>query len=153
MSKLFKYDFDASMFDELDLTEFNLDLLRKGFQNASPKSKYREINGIEKIDESISELIKNLNEREYFTLASCSGVQSEHALENLNSGYISFDIEKIGDKINDLKSLILKAGFIDFEEGECYFKKALTIRTSSNNEDDIKKQWGLFLSVCDYKYL
>lgn len=59
-----------------------------------------------KIDQSISGLIEILNRKGFITLASCLGLKLDHDVKDMNSGYISFDLEKSGQKLNVLLKIL-----------------------------------------------
>lgn len=78
----------SDLFDHLNKNE--LEQLGRDIQLLPPKSDYMEIEGIGKIDKSISGLIDCLNTKGFITLASCSGMKLDHDDKDIKSGYIFF---------------------------------------------------------------
>lgn len=112
------------LFNHLNQNE--LEQLGRNIQLLPPKSQYIEI-GVGKIDRSIASLIEFLNKEGFVTLASCSGMKSDHVEKDINNGYISFDSDKSGEKLNDLMKIAKSLGLNFIEEGDCYFRKAITL--------------------------
>lgn len=134
----------TNLFDHLNKKE--LEQLGRDIQLLPPKSDYIEVEGVGKIDQSISGLIEILNRKGFITLASCSGLKSDHDDKDLSSGYISFDLEKSGQKLNVLIKIAERLEWISVEEGDCYFRKAITLRFQGEDENDLKRCWNFF---CD----
>ncbi len=132
----------TDLFDQLNKNE--LEQLGRDIQLLPPKSEYIEVKGVGKIDQSISGLIEILNSKGFITLASCSGLKSDHDDKDLNSGYISFDLEKSGQKLNVLIETALSLEFASIEVGDCYFRESLTLRFKGEGESDLKRRWKIF---------
>ena len=132
----------SDLFDHLNKNE--LKQLGRDIQLLPPKSEYIEVEGVGKIDKSISGLIEFLNNKGLITLASCSGIKSDHDDKDINSGYISFDLEKSGQKLKALIEIAERLEWISVEEGDCYFRKAITLRFHGEDENDLKRCWKIF---------
>lgn len=109
-----------------------------------PKSEYLEVEGVGKIDKSIAEIIEFLNNKGFVTLASCSGMKSEHDEKDISKGYVSFDLVKSGGKLKELIKIAVSLGMTSIEEGNCYFKESITLRFEGEVESDLKEQWMIF---------
>lgn len=100
------------------------------------------------IDKYIVSIVVMLNNKGFKTLASCSGIKSEHDQSSKfreASPYLSFKydaekamiIKKISKKIN-----------ANYEEGECFFQKSYCVRFNNSNgqldDTKIKLLWDTF---------
>lgn len=132
----------TNLFDHLNKKE--LEQLGRDIQLLPPKSDYFEVEGVGKIDQSISGLIEILNRKGFITLASCSGLKSDHDDKDLSSGYISFDLEKSGQKLNVLIETALSLECASIEVGDCYFRESVTLRFKGEDENDLIKLWKIF---------
>jgi len=132
----------TNLFDHLSKKE--LEQLGRDIQLLPPKSDYMDIEGIGKIDKSISGLIECLNTKGFITLASCSGMKSDHDDKDIKSGYISFDLEKLGQKLNTLIEIAESLECASIEEGDCYFRESVTLRFKGEGKSDLKKRWKIF---------
>ena len=131
----------ANLFDHLSKKE--LEQLGRDIQLLQPKSDYIEVEGVGKIDQSISGLIEILNRKGFITLASCSGLKLDHDDKDLSSGYISFDLEKSGQKLNELIEAALSLECASIEIGDCYFRESVTLRFKGKDENDLNKRWKI----------
>lgn len=132
----------SDLFDHLNKNE--LEQLGRDIQLLPPKSEYIEVEGVGKIDKSISGLIEFLNRKGFITLASCSGLKLDHDDKDLSSGYISFDLEKSGQKLKALIEVAESLECTSIEIGECYFRDSVTLRFKGEDEDDLNKRWKIF---------
>lgn len=132
----------SELFDHLNKNE--LEQLGRDIQLLPPKSEYIEVEGVGKIDKSISGLIEFLNRKGFITLASCSGLKLDHDDKDLSSGYISFDLEKSGQKLNVLIETALSLECDSIEVGDCYFRESVTLRFKGEGESDLNKRWKIF---------
>lgn len=132
----------SDLFDHLNKNE--LEQLGRDIQLLPPKSEYIEVEGVGKIDKSISGLIEILNRKGFITLASCSGLKSDHEDKDLSSGYISFDLEKSGQKLNVLIETALSLECASIEVGDCFFRESVTLRFKGEDENDLIKLWKIF---------
>lgn len=132
----------TDLFDHLNKKE--LEQLGRDIQLLPPKSEYIEVEGVGKIAKSISGLIEFLNSKGYISLASCSGLKTDHDDKDLSSGYISFDLEKSGQKLNVLIETALSLECASIEVGDCYFKESVTLRFKGKGESDLKRRWKIF---------
>lgn len=132
----------SNLFDHLNKSE--LEQLGRDIQLIPPKSEYIEVEGVGKIDKSISSLIEFLNNKGLITLASCSGMKSDHDDNDINSGYISFDLEKSGQRLKAFIETALSLEFASIEVRECYFRDSVTLRFQSEDENDLNKLWKIF---------
>ena len=132
----------SDLFDHLNKNE--LEQLGRYIQLLPPKSEYIEVEGVGKIDKSISGLIEFLNRKGFITLASCSGLKLDHDDKDLSSGYISFDLEKSGQKLNELIETALSLECASIEVGDCYFRESVTLRFTGKDENDLNKRWKIF---------
>lgn len=127
-----------------NLLQSELEQLGIKIQMIAPKSKYRDVYGVGKIDDSIANLVELLNANGYITLASCSGLKSEHENIDISSGYISFDLEKTGKKIKSLQAIARELNIKFDEEGKCFFRPAITLRITENESCDLNVLWNRF---------
>ena len=99
-----------------------------------------------KIDRSITPMIVDLNSRDITTLASCSGLQSEHPEGRFRpeSGYlaISFDARLLSFLQNNLQDSL-----IDISKGESYLKEAIIIVIRSKEDTVLKEKWSLIWEI------
>ena len=132
----------SDLFDHLNKNE--LEQLGRDIQLLPPKSEYIEVEGVGKIDKSISGLIEFLNRKGFITLASCSGLKLDHDDNDLSSGYISFDLEKSGQKLNTLKEIAESLVCASIEGGDCYFRESVTLMFQGEERSDLKRRWKIF---------
>ena len=105
------------------------------------------VENIGNIDKTIANIIKKLNAKDFVTLASCSGIKSEHKITKYStpSPYISFIYDNKKAKIIQN---IAKTLNIIFEESECYLQKAYIIRLTDKknelSEDKLIALWNAF---------
>ena len=132
----------TNLFDHLNKKEF--EQLGWDIQLLPPKWEYVEVEGVGKIDKLISGLIEFLNRKGFITLASCSGLKLDHDDNDINSGYISFDLEKSGQRLKAFIETALSLEFASIEVGECYFRDSVTLRFQSEDENDLNKLWKIF---------
>lgn len=102
---------------------------------------FEEVDKVGNIDISIASIIRHLNNKNYKTNSSCSGISSEHQKwrERRFSGYISIidDDDKL--KKSKIKEIAENNQFL-FEEEEVYLKPSYTIRIQGTDEYK-KKAW------------
>lgn len=95
-----------------------------------------------KIDRSIAPMIVNLNAHNIATLASCSGLQSEHPEGRFRpeSGYlaIAFDVGLLEYLRNNLRDPLIK-----ISKSECYLKPSISIVIQSKEDIVLKEKWKL----------
>lgn len=89
------------------------------------------------------------------TLASCSGIKSEHRKDtpfSKVSPYISFEYDD--NKSTIIKNIADKMNIV-YEEGQCYFKRSYCLRLKYNNnsrkqtESEIVSLWNEFRKEID----
>jgi hypothetical protein len=124
--------------------------LAKQYEQILPKNEYRffkkilglneqegdfvEVAEIGIIDKSISQIVLILNEKQYITISSCSGIRQEHKNWNEDHpGYISFHNTGNNFKKNILKEFSERFN-LKFDEEEVYLKPAYTIRIEGTDE-------------------
>lgn len=101
-----------------------------------------EVEGIGLIDKSIARLVEKLNQKGYVTLASCSGLLSEHPPKNEQmKGYLSF---RAGDGKEAFIESVAKRIGIPVERGKTYFEPSITIRITGEDDAEREKKWAEF---------
>lgn len=105
------------------------------------------LNGQEvKIDRSIAPMIVDLNTHNIATLASCSGLQSEHPEGRFRpeSGYlaIAFDADLMEYLRRNLKDPLIK-----ISKSECYLKPSISIDIKSKEDIVLQEKWDLVWNV------
>ena len=99
-----------------------------------------------KIDRSIAPMIVNLNAHNIATLASCSGLQSEHPEGRFRpeSGYlaIAFDADLMEYLQRNLKDPLIK-----ISKSECYLKPSVSIDIQSKEDTILQEKWDLVWNV------
>lgn len=105
------------------------------------------LNGQEvKIDRFIAPMIADLNAHNIATLASCSGLQSEHPEGRFRpeSGYlaIAFDADLMEYLQRSLKDPLIKIA-----KSECYLKPSISIVIHSKEDIVLQEKWDLVWNV------
>ena len=99
-----------------------------------------------KIDRSIVPIIIDLNSRNITTLASCSGLQSEHPEGRFRPerGYlaIAFDAD-----LMEYLQRNLKDPLITISKSECYLKPSVSIDIQSKEDTILQEKWDLVWNV------
>lgn len=99
-----------------------------------------------KIDRSIVPIIIDPNSRNIKTLASCSGLQSEHPEGRFRpeSGYlaIAFDADLMEYLQHNLKD-----PFIKVSKSECYLKPSISIDIQSKEDIILQEKWALVWNI------
>lgn len=83
------------------------------------------------IDHSLADLLIYLNEEGYHTLASCSGLATEHTFSKNQQGYIAFDLSE--DKNQQLLQELIKSDF-NILISHCYFIPSFKINWRGKKE-------------------
>lgn len=117
------------------------------FDLAPQEGKAVEVEGVGLIDVSISEYVKELNARGYYTLACCSGLVREHKNAQ-KAGYISF--AQSDRTMAMLRTVCTETG-LEYEEDECYLTPSLTVRITGD-EDEKEAIWERFFA-CFKRYI
>lgn len=71
-------------------------------------------------------------------------MKSDHDDKDINSGYISFDLEKTGQRLKALIEIAESLEFTSIELGECCFRDSVSLRFQSEDENDLNKLWKIF---------
>lgn len=83
------------------------------------------------IDHSLADLLIYLNEQGYHTLASCSGLATEHTFSKNQQGYIAFDLRE--EKNQQLLQELIKSDF-NILISHCYFIPSFKITWRGKKE-------------------
>lgn len=136
-------EYAESLKDKVSEEVYNDILFLLGLEENKAITKPVEINGTEvPIDYYISDLVKYLEEKGYYPLASCSGLQEEHqqSIHRPKQGYLAV---KYYD--NYYKYLIdnLTVEGIAVEKSECYLQPSINITVKGNTDEEIKRLWNM----------
>lgn len=105
------------------------------------------IDGVEiLIDQYIVPIIMDLNERGIHTIASCSGLQSEHkeSIHQPDRGYLAVDF--CSDLLQHLKDNLDDAMF-SLKAAEAYLKPAVIIYILGNSDEELKTGWHVLWNI------
>ena len=99
-----------------------------------------------KIDKYLVPIVEDLNNRNIPTLASCSGLKSEHPADEFapTSGYLTVSFSE--DLLAYLEAAV-NDPVIEVKTGECYFQPGIAITIKCSNDEAMKEKWALIWDV------
>lgn len=74
------------------------------------KSEYLEVEGVWNIDKSIAVIFELLSNKGFINLVPCSGMKSDNDEKDINKGYISSDLVKLGGNLSELIKIAVNFG-------------------------------------------
>lgn len=128
------------------LTTEEFDILKTVMGFGDQEGDFIEIPKLGKIDKSIAYIIQSLNGRGFITLASCSGVMSEHIKwTTRKAGYLSF--LDTGESVRSLVSDMAKKLNLPYIEGETYLKPSVAVQVAAESDEELLKIWNSIFEI------
>lgn len=118
-----------------------------GLRENSGECETVQIQGQEvKIDKYLVPMVMDLNNRNIPTLASCSGLKSEHPADEFapTSGYLAVSFSE--DLITYLEAAVNDPA-IEVKAGECYFQPSISVTIKCSDDEAMKEKWALVWDV------